>query len=47
MEEQSPRKEPESSFRGLYKNVKISVQTLDKVIIGGIALMVLLLIREA
>ena len=41
---ESPRKEPESSFRGLYKNVKISVKTLDKVIIGGIALMILLLI---
>ena len=44
MEDQTPRKEPETSFRGLYKNVKISVKTLDMVIIGGIALMILLLI---
>ena len=44
MEEQSPRKEPETSFRGLYKNVKISVKTLDMVIIGGIALIILLVI---
>ena len=44
METETPRKEPESSFRGLYKNVKISVKTLDKLIIGGIALMVVLLI---
>ena len=44
MEDQTPRKEPESSFRGLYKNVKISVQTLDKVIIGGIILMVILIL---
>ena len=39
METETPRKEPESSFRGLYKNAKISVKTLDKLIIGGIALM--------
>ena len=44
MEEQSPRKEPETSFRGLYKNVKISVKTLDMVIVGGIALMILLIV---
>ena len=44
MEDQSPRKEPESSFRGLYKNVKISVKTLDILIVGGILLMVLLVI---
>lgn len=44
MEEQTPRKEPQSSFRGLYKNVRISVKTLDKVIIGGIVLIVVLLI---
>ena len=42
--EQTPRKEPESSFRGLYKNVKISVKTLDILIIGGILLIVLLLV---
>ena len=44
MEEQTPRKEPESSFRGLYKNVKISVKTLDIMIIGGILLIVLLIV---
>ena len=44
METETPRKEPESSFRGLYKNAKISVQTLDKVIIGGIILMVILVL---
>jgi len=43
MEEQIPRKEPESSFRGLYKNVKISVKTLDIMIIGGILVIVLLI----
>ena len=43
MEQQSPRKEPESSFRGLYKHVKISVKTLDKMIIGGILAIVLIL----
>ena len=44
MDEQIPKKEPQSSFRGLYKNVNISVKTLDKVIIGGIALIILLVI---
>ena len=44
MEENTPRKEPERSFRGLYKNVNISVKTLDKVIIGGILVIVLLLV---
>ena len=44
MEDQTPRKEPESSFRGLYKNVKISVKTLDLLIVGGIVLMILLVI---
>jgi len=44
MEEQIPKKEPQSSFRGLYKNVNISVATLDKIIVGGIILMVLLVI---
>ena len=37
MDQQDPRKEPESSFRGLYRHVKISVKTLDIMIIGGIA----------
>ena len=44
MEAQTPKKEPQSSFRGLYKNVNISVQTLDKIIIGGIALIIILVI---
>ena len=42
MEEKDPRKEPQSSFRGLYRNVKISVGTLDKIIAAGIAAIVLL-----
>ena len=44
MEDQTPRKEPETNFRGLYKNVKISVKTLDMVIIGGIALIIVLVL---
>ena len=43
MEQQDPRKEPQSSFRGLYRHVKVSVQTLDKIIIGGILAIVLIL----
>ena len=43
MEQDTHRKEPQSSFRGLYKNVKISVKTLDILIIGGIIAMVLIL----
>ena len=41
--EQDSRKEPQSSFRGLYRHVRISVKTLDKMIIGGILVIVLLL----
>ena len=37
--EQTPEKQPETSFRGLYKHVKISVKTLDKIIVAAIALM--------
>ena len=44
MEEQSPNREVQKSFRGLYRNVKISVKTLDKIIIGGIAAIVLLVL---
>ena len=44
MEHQQSPKEPQNSFRGLYKNVKISVKTLDKMIIGGILVIVLLLV---
>ena len=43
MEQPNPRKEPETSFRGLYRHVKISVKTLDKVIIGGLLAIVLIL----
>ena len=43
MDQQEPRKQPESSFRGLYRHVKISVKTLDKMIIGGILAIVLIL----
>ena len=44
MEQDIPHKEPERSFRGLYSNVKISVKTLDKVIIAGILAIVLILV---
>lgn len=40
--EQPSEKQPQSSFRGLYSKVKISVRTLDKIIIGGILLGILL-----
>ena len=44
MEERTPENQPEKDFKGIYKNVKISVKTLDFVIIGGIALMILLIL---
>ena len=44
MESNTPKKEPESSFRGLYKNVNISVRTLDKIIAGGIAILIALVL---
>lgn len=44
MEEKTPRKEPQSNFRGLYSKVKISVKTLDKIIFGGILAIILLLV---
>ena len=40
----NPKKEPESSFRGLYRNVKISIGTLDKIIVGGIAILAVLVL---
>lgn len=43
MDEQQ-RKQPQSSFSGLYKNVKISVKTLDVVIICGIIVMIALVL---
>ena len=44
MEENTPRNQPQSNFRGLYRHVKISVKTLDKIIIGGLAAIVLLVL---
>ena len=44
MEEKDPRKVPQSNFRGLYRHVKISVKTLDKIIVAGIAAIVLLVL---
>ena len=44
MDQQNPQKQPEKDFRGLYKNVKISVKTLDMLIIGGIVLMIVLVL---
>ena len=44
MDEQNPKKVPESSFRGLYRNVKISVGTLDKIIIAGLAAIIALML---
>jgi uncharacterized repeat protein (TIGR02543 family) len=44
MDQQDPRKVPQSSFRGLYRHVKVSVQTLDKIIIGGIIVGILLVL---
>ena len=42
MEQRTPEKQPEKDFKGIYKNVKISVRTLDIVIVGGIILMIVL-----
>ena len=44
MEEKDSRKVPQSSFRGLYRHVKISVATLDKIIMAGIAAIVILVL---
>ena len=46
MEERNdiPKKEPENSFGGWYRNIKISVGTLDKIIVGGIAILVVLVL---
>ena len=41
MDQQDPRKEPQSSFRGLYRHVKISVKTLDIMIIGVLLLQII------
>jgi len=44
MEQPTPEKQPEKDFKGIYKNVKISVKTLDFVIVGGIVLMIVLVL---
>ena len=44
MEQHTPDKQPEKDFKGIYKNVKISVKTLDLVILGGIIVMILLVL---
>ena len=44
MEEKISRSEPQSSFRGLYRHVKISVKTLDKIIVAGIAAIIVLVL---
>ena len=44
MEQNTPEKQPEKDFKGIYKNVKISVKTLDFVIVGGIILMIALVL---
>ena len=44
MEHNTPEKQPERDFKGIYKNVKISVKTLDFVIVGGILLMIVLVL---
>ena len=46
MEEKDPRKVPQSSFRGLYRNVNISVKTLDRIIIACIAVIIILVALE-
>ena len=44
MDQRTPEKKPEQDFKGLYKNVKISVKTLDFVIVGGILVMIALVL---
>lgn len=48
MEELTPKENPAQKspppMRGLYRNVKISVKTLDKIIIGGIIVLVVLIL---
>lgn len=44
MEEKDPRSVPQSNFRGLYRHVKISVKTLDKIIVVGIAAIIALVL---
>ena len=44
MDERTPEKQPQRDFKGIYKNVKISVRTLDFIIVGGILLMIVLVL---
>lgn len=48
MEELTPKENPDQKspppMRGLYRHVKISVKTLDKIIIGGIIILVVLIL---
>ena len=44
MEQQPTEKQPETSFKGLYGKVKISVKTLDFIIVGGILLGIILVL---
>ena len=44
MEQQPREKQPERDFKGIYKNVKISVKTLDIVIVTGILVMIALVL---
>lgn len=48
MEELTPKENPDQKspppMRGLYRNVKISVKALDKIIIGGIIVLVVLIL---
>ena len=44
MEEKESRSVPQSNFRGLYRHVKISVKTLDKIIVFGIAAIIALVL---
>jgi len=43
---QQQEEKPKREFRGLYKHVNISVKTLDKIIFGCIAVIVILLALE-
>ena len=44
MEQRPEEKQPERDFKGIYKNVKISVKTLDIVIVAGILVMIALVL---
>ena len=44
MEEKDSRKVPQSNFRGLYSKVRISVKTLDRILVVSIALLIVLVL---